>query len=56
MLFGKSSFISKNKTMSTLSAMFNASGARRFATITPAATEHLKKLGINNTNIVYNPT
>ena len=56
MLFGKSSFMSKNKAMTTLSTLFNAGGARRFATITPAATEHLKKLGINNPNVVYNPT
>jgi hypothetical protein len=29
---------------------------RRFATITPDTTEHLKRLGITNKNIVYNPT
>ena len=39
-----------------MKSMFGKVGARYFAAISQDCKDHLKKLGIKNENVVFNPT
>lgn len=52
MLTTKSATLSKQMLIN----FYGKTGLRGFATITPDCQEQLKKLGIKNKNIVFNPT